>query len=61
MDALSHRKVTTRLRLIDSDGALLANRAVTFDQATHDFLFGCGACHSNGAGMNPAPMMGSRC
>ncbi|MBO4514284.1 MAG: endo-1,4-beta-xylanase [Lachnospiraceae bacterium] len=46
MSALSHRKATANLRLVNADGTPLANSAVTAKQISHQFLFGCGAFDS---------------
>ena len=46
MSALSHRKATANLRLVNADGTPLANSAVTVKQTSHQFLFGCGAFDS---------------
>lgn len=46
MSALSHRKATANLRLVNADGTPLANSAVTAKQTSHQFLFGCGAFDS---------------
>ena len=43
MDALSHRKATARLRLLNADGTPVANRPLDIQQTSHAFLFGCGA------------------
>ena len=43
MDALSHRKATARLRLLNPDGTPAANRPLDVRQTSHHFLFGCGA------------------
>ena len=42
MDALSHRKATARLRMMNADGTPIANRPVDVRQTSHQFLFGCG-------------------
>lgn len=46
MSDLSHRKATARLRLQNADGTPIAGRAVTAEQTSHAFLFGCGAFHA---------------
>ncbi len=46
MSALSHRKATANLRLVNADGTPLANSPVTVKQTSHQFLFGCGAFDS---------------
>ncbi|MBR6151098.1 MAG: endo-1,4-beta-xylanase [Lachnospiraceae bacterium] len=46
MSALSHRKATANLTLVRADGTPLANSPVTVKQASHQFLFGCGAFDS---------------
>ncbi|MCR5461399.1 MAG: endo-1,4-beta-xylanase [Acetatifactor sp.] len=46
MSALSHRKATANLRLVNVDGTPLANSPVTVKQTSHQFLFGCGAFDS---------------
>ncbi|MBR4732048.1 MAG: endo-1,4-beta-xylanase [Lachnospiraceae bacterium] len=46
MSALSHRKATANLRLVNADGTPLANSAVTAKQTSHLFLFGCGVFDS---------------
>lgn len=38
-----HRKATARLRILNADGTPAANQPVSVDQASHQFLFGCGA------------------
>ena len=38
-----HRKATARLRILNADGTPVANQPVSVDQASHQFLFGCGA------------------
>ena len=43
MHDLSHRRADARLRILNPDGTPAANRAVRVDQASHQFLFGCGA------------------
>ncbi len=43
MEALQHRQAAARLRVLNPDGTPAANRPVTVDQASHRFLFGCGA------------------
>ncbi len=43
MEALSHRKATARIRLLNQDGTPAANRQIRADQLSHKFLFGCGA------------------
>ena len=43
MDALSHRKATARLRILNPDGTPAQNRPVSTNQTSHKFLFGCGA------------------
>ena len=46
MSTLSHRKATANLTLVRADGTPLANSSVTVKQASHQFLFGCGAFDS---------------
>lgn len=46
MSALSHRKATANLRLVNVDDTPLANSPVTVKQTSHQFLFGCGAFDS---------------
>ena len=43
MDQLNHRRAEARLKLLNPDGTLAANRTVRVDQVSHRFLFGCGA------------------
>lgn len=43
MDQLKHRRADARLRILNPDGTPAAGRAVRIDQASHQFLFGCGA------------------
>ena len=39
----SHRKTLRMIRLTDPEGHPLANAPVSFEQTSHEFLFGCGA------------------
>ena len=43
MDQFAHRKATAAVRIVRPDGSPAAGKAVTFDQRTSKFLFGCGA------------------
>ncbi|MBR4540204.1 MAG: endo-1,4-beta-xylanase [Clostridia bacterium] len=43
MDQLKHRRADARLQILNPDGTPAANRPVTIDQVSHQFLFGCGA------------------
>ena len=43
MSSLEHRRATARVRIVNPDGTLHANRPVQIDQTAHQFLFGCGA------------------
>ncbi len=43
MDQLKHRRAEARLRLLNPDGTPAAGLPVRIDQASHSFLFGCGA------------------
>ena len=40
---LNHRQAEARLRILNPDGTPAANKPVAIDQASHQFLFGCGA------------------
>ena len=42
MSNLSHRKASAKVRILRADGTSAAHADVTFDQVSHDFLFGCG-------------------
>ena len=43
MNQLQHRQTEARLRIMNPDGTPIANQEIQIDQATHTFLFGCGA------------------
>ena len=43
MSQLEHRRASARLQILNPDGTAAANRRVTVDQKSHQFLFGCGA------------------
>ncbi|MCH5287961.1 MAG: endo-1,4-beta-xylanase [Christensenellaceae bacterium] len=43
MEALSHRKASARLRVLNPDGTPAQNRPLSINQTSHRFLFGCGA------------------
>ena len=43
MSRLSHRQATARLHLTNPDGTPAAGKKVLVNQASHKFLFGCGA------------------
>ena len=43
MSQLEHRRASARLQILNPDGTAAANRRVTVDQRSHQFLFGCGA------------------
>ena len=43
MDQLNHRRADARLQILNPDGTPAANKTVKVDQASHQFLFGCGA------------------
>ena len=43
MSSLEHRRATARVRIVNPDGTLHANRPVQIDQTAHQVLFGCGA------------------
>ncbi len=43
MNQLEHRKTGARIQVLNADGTIAANRKVTVDQVSHQFLFGCGA------------------
>ena len=43
MDSFNHRRAKAQLRLLNPDGSIAKNCAVRIDQASHSFLFGCGA------------------
>ncbi len=43
MSQLEHRRASARLQILNPDGTAAANRRVTIDQRSHQFLFGCGA------------------
>ena len=43
MSQLEHRRASARLQILNPDGTAAANRRVTVDQMSHQFLFGCGA------------------
>lgn len=52
MDALSHRKATAHLRIVDGQGNPVQHCPIQADQVSHAFLFGCGA--SDAFGMQAA-------
>ena len=42
-DSFRHRKATAQVRVLKADGSPAAGQQVQIDQASHQFLFGCGA------------------
>lgn len=43
MADLSHRKATSKVQVLDSNGKPLSNTKINVNQINHEFLFGCGA------------------